>query len=155
MAAGRAPAAGRPARTGSQRARHQLIVTYHPAYLLRDPRPKKEAWADLQIAMKELGAETAGQKAEKRPGSLTVPISTQEIGGEGGTPFFRIVLFFVLTIPTEGQNPARGVLVQRFEESPDEAQTEGTLAWLACTRASRVNLIGTVIDDCFSMGLLT
>jgi DNA polymerase len=33
----------------------QLIVTYHPAYLLRDPRQKKEAWADLQIAMRELG----------------------------------------------------------------------------------------------------
>jgi DNA polymerase len=33
----------------------QLIVTYHPAYLLRDPRQKKEAWADLQIAMQELG----------------------------------------------------------------------------------------------------
>jgi uracil-DNA glycosylase len=35
-----------------------LIVTYHPAYLLRDPRQKKEAWADLQIAMKELGLKT-------------------------------------------------------------------------------------------------
>ena len=33
----------------------QLIATYHPAYLLRDPRQKKEAWADLQIAMRELG----------------------------------------------------------------------------------------------------
>ncbi|HEX4032067.1 MAG TPA: uracil-DNA glycosylase [Terracidiphilus sp.] len=33
----------------------QLIVTYHPAFLLRDPRQKKEAWADLQIAMRELG----------------------------------------------------------------------------------------------------
>jgi uracil-DNA glycosylase family 4 len=33
----------------------KLIVTYHPAYLLRDPRQKKEAWADLQIAMRELG----------------------------------------------------------------------------------------------------
>jgi len=33
----------------------QLVVTYHPAFLLRDPRQKKEAWADLQIAMKELG----------------------------------------------------------------------------------------------------
>lgn len=33
----------------------QLIVTYHPAFLLRDPRQKKEAWADLQMAMKELG----------------------------------------------------------------------------------------------------
>jgi len=33
----------------------KLIVTYHPAYLLRDPRQKKEAWADLQMAMAELG----------------------------------------------------------------------------------------------------
>jgi len=40
----------------------KLIVTYHPAYLLRDPRQKKEAWADLQIAMAELGL-----KAPKRP----------------------------------------------------------------------------------------
>lgn len=33
----------------------KLIITYHPAYLLRDPRQKKEAWADLQLAMAELG----------------------------------------------------------------------------------------------------
>lgn len=33
----------------------KLIVTYHPAFLLRDPRQKKEAWKDLQIAMAELG----------------------------------------------------------------------------------------------------
>lgn len=33
----------------------KLIVTYHPAYLLRDPNQKKEAWKDLQIAMSELG----------------------------------------------------------------------------------------------------
>jgi uracil-DNA glycosylase family 4 len=33
----------------------RLLVTYHPAYLLRDPRQKKEAWKDLQMAMKELG----------------------------------------------------------------------------------------------------
>jgi uracil-DNA glycosylase family 4 len=33
----------------------KLIVTYHPAYLLRDPTQKKEAWKDLQIAMRELG----------------------------------------------------------------------------------------------------
>ena len=38
----------------------QLIVTYHPAYLLRDPRQKKEAWADLQIAMRELGLKLPG-----------------------------------------------------------------------------------------------
>lgn len=33
----------------------KLAVTYHPAFLLRDPRQKKEAWKDLQMAMKELG----------------------------------------------------------------------------------------------------
>ncbi len=32
-----------------------LVVTYHPAFLLRDPRQKKEAWKDLQMAMGELG----------------------------------------------------------------------------------------------------
>ncbi len=32
----------------------QVIVTYHPAYLLRDPTQKKAAWADLQLAMREL-----------------------------------------------------------------------------------------------------
>ena len=41
----------------------KLIVTYHPAYLLRDPRQKKEAWADLQLAMAELGL----KKPEKSP----------------------------------------------------------------------------------------
>jgi DNA polymerase len=39
----------------------QLIVTYHPAFLLRDPRQKKEAWADLQIAMRELGLKPPGR----------------------------------------------------------------------------------------------
>jgi DNA polymerase len=39
----------------------QLIVTYHPAFLLRDPRQKKEAWADLQIAMRELGLKLPGK----------------------------------------------------------------------------------------------
>jgi DNA polymerase len=33
----------------------KLVVTYHPAYLLRDPRQKKETWADLQMVMKYLG----------------------------------------------------------------------------------------------------
>jgi uracil-DNA glycosylase len=33
----------------------KLVVTYHPAYLLRDPRQKKEAWQDLKLAMSELG----------------------------------------------------------------------------------------------------
>jgi DNA polymerase len=34
----------------------RLIVTYHPAYLLRDPTQKKAAWTDLQLAMAELKA---------------------------------------------------------------------------------------------------
>ena len=32
----------------------KLVATYHPAYLLRDPRQKKEAWKDLQMVMKFL-----------------------------------------------------------------------------------------------------
>ena len=50
----RQPLAGLRGRVHSFRGA-RLIVTYHPAYLLRDPRQKKEAWADLQIAMRELG----------------------------------------------------------------------------------------------------
>ena len=50
----RQPLAGLRGRVHSVRDT-KLIVTYHPAYLLRDPRQKKEAWADLQIAMRELG----------------------------------------------------------------------------------------------------
>jgi len=33
----------------------KLVVTYHPAFLLRDPRQKAEAWKDLQMVMGELG----------------------------------------------------------------------------------------------------
>ena len=50
----RQPLAGLRGRVHSFRG-SKLIITYHPAYLLRDPRQKKEAWADLQIAMRELG----------------------------------------------------------------------------------------------------
>ena len=50
----RQPLAGLRGRIHSFRGT-KLIVTYHPAFLLRDPRQKKEAWADLQIAMRELG----------------------------------------------------------------------------------------------------
>ena len=57
----RQPLAGLRGRVHSFRGR-KLIVTYHPAFLLRDPRQKKEAWADLQIAMRELGL-----KAPARP----------------------------------------------------------------------------------------
>src|SRR5437660_10554117 len=39
----------------------RLAVTYHPAYLLRDPRQKKEAWKDLQMVMKFLGLTAPGK----------------------------------------------------------------------------------------------
>jgi DNA polymerase len=32
----------------------KLAVTYHPAFLLRDPRQKKETWKDLQMVMRYL-----------------------------------------------------------------------------------------------------
>ena len=42
----------------------KLAVTYHPAFLLRDPRQKKETWKDLQMVMKELGLEIPAKPAE-------------------------------------------------------------------------------------------
>ena len=57
----RQPLAGLRGRVHAFRG-SSLIVTYHPAYLLRDPRQKKEAWADLQIAMKELGLKAPPRK---------------------------------------------------------------------------------------------
>jgi uracil-DNA glycosylase family 4 len=39
----------------------KLAVTYHPAFLLRDPRQKGEAWKDLQMVMKELGLKAPKQ----------------------------------------------------------------------------------------------
>jgi len=33
----------------------KLMVTFHPAYLLRNPPAKKDCWDDLQKVMKELG----------------------------------------------------------------------------------------------------
>ncbi|MCL6464140.1 MAG: uracil-DNA glycosylase [Acidobacterium ailaaui] len=50
----------------------KLVVTYHPAYLLRDPRQKKEAWKDLQLAMAELGLSVPKRSNESNssPGAL-------------------------------------------------------------------------------------
>jgi uracil-DNA glycosylase family 4 len=42
----------------------KLAVTYHPAFLLRDPRQKKEAWKDLQMVMKELGLQIPSKGPE-------------------------------------------------------------------------------------------
>jgi DNA polymerase len=40
----------------------KLVVTYHPAFLLRDPRQKGEAWKDLQMVMGELGLKAPAKK---------------------------------------------------------------------------------------------
>jgi uracil-DNA glycosylase len=50
---------GDPSWTGAR-----LAVTYHPAFLLRDPRQKGEAWKDLQMVMKYLGIEPPKKAAE-------------------------------------------------------------------------------------------
>jgi DNA polymerase len=42
----------------------KLAVTYHPAFLLRDPRQKKETWKDLQMVMRELGMAIPTKAAE-------------------------------------------------------------------------------------------
>ncbi|MGA9352413.1 MAG: uracil-DNA glycosylase [Terriglobales bacterium] len=42
----------------------KLAVTYHPAFLLRDPRQKGEAWKDLQMVMKELGLKPPAKDAQ-------------------------------------------------------------------------------------------
>jgi uracil-DNA glycosylase family 4 len=40
----------------------KLAVTYHPAFLLRDPRMKAEAWKDLQTVMNEMGLKAPAKK---------------------------------------------------------------------------------------------
>jgi uracil-DNA glycosylase len=42
----------------------KLAVTYHPAFLLRDPRQKKEAWKDLQMVMGHLGLKPKTTQAD-------------------------------------------------------------------------------------------
>ena len=37
----------------------KAVVTYHPAFLLRDPRQKGEAWKDLQMVMAAMGLKRA------------------------------------------------------------------------------------------------
>lgn len=41
------------------------VVTWHPAYLLRNPAAKKDAWDDLQLLMQAMGLKVPGRK---RPG---------------------------------------------------------------------------------------
>ena len=44
-----------PPSEGGEQFGCKLAVTYHPAFLLRDPRQKKETWKDLQMVMRHLG----------------------------------------------------------------------------------------------------
>jgi uracil-DNA glycosylase family 4 len=46
-----------PLRLGDFESR--LVITYHPAFLLRDPSQKREAWKDLQLIMRTLWPPTA------------------------------------------------------------------------------------------------
>ena len=41
----------------------KLAITYHPAFLLRDPRQKGEAWKDLQMVMAEMGLKGSAAKS--------------------------------------------------------------------------------------------
>lgn len=38
----------------------QVVVTYHPAYLLRNPAAKRSTWEDMQMLMREMGLEVKG-----------------------------------------------------------------------------------------------
>jgi DNA polymerase len=35
----------------------KVLVTYHPAYLLRNPAAKRDTWEDMQLLMREMGIE--------------------------------------------------------------------------------------------------
>jgi DNA polymerase len=35
----------------------RVLVTYHPAYLLRNPAAKRDTWEDMQLLMREMGIE--------------------------------------------------------------------------------------------------
>jgi len=35
----------------------RVLVTYHPAYLLRTPSAKRHVWEDMKLLMKELGVD--------------------------------------------------------------------------------------------------
>jgi uracil-DNA glycosylase len=54
----------------------KVAVTYHPAFLLRDPRQKGEAWKDLQMVMAELGLTTPANKLTGGPGLKPAPKKT-------------------------------------------------------------------------------
>ncbi len=46
----------------------KVLATYHPAYLLRNPAAKKDAWEDLQMLMKAMGLPIPGRAARPADG---------------------------------------------------------------------------------------
>ena len=52
----------------------KLAVTYHPAFLLRDPRQKAETWKDLQMVMKYLGLKPAAEGQDRRQLDAYAPL---------------------------------------------------------------------------------
>ncbi len=38
----------------------KLMITYHPAALLRNPSLKKSVWGDMKLVMRELGIPVSG-----------------------------------------------------------------------------------------------
>lgn len=46
-----------------------LMVTYHPAFLLRDPTKKPEAWADLKKVLAFLQSSTRNEQGRATPGA--------------------------------------------------------------------------------------
>jgi uracil-DNA glycosylase family 4 len=50
---------GQVHRLGAQQ--RPVVVTYHPAYLLRSPGEKRKAWDDLQLALRTCAAEPSTQ----------------------------------------------------------------------------------------------
>jgi DNA polymerase len=44
----------------------KVVPTFHPAYLLRSPGQKKECWADIQLAMTELGLSRPAREGAQR-----------------------------------------------------------------------------------------
>ena len=42
-----------------------LMITYHPAYLLRNPAAKKDVWEDMKLLLKQMGLEVPTGKREE------------------------------------------------------------------------------------------
>jgi DNA polymerase len=47
----------------------KVVVTYHPAFLLRTPSAKKDCWQDIQLALREIGLPIPTRGADPDAGS--------------------------------------------------------------------------------------